>query len=659
MNNKRKEIIDKVELLNKAARAYYQDGREIMPNIEYDKLYDELKNMEEETGIVMSGSPTQNVGYEVVSELPKEEHALPMLSLDKTKERKTLADRLSGGRSGLLSLKMDGLTIVLTYESGKLVKALTRGNGVVGEVVTQNAVNFMNLPVSIPYKGELIIRGEAVIKYSDFEAINREIGDADAKYKNARNLCSGSVRQLDPAVTRQRRVNFYAFAIVSVDKTPAFIRHSEEFEWLSDQGFDVVESREVSEKTVVEAIDDFQNYIVRSDIPSDGLVLIYDDIEYGMSLGRTAKFFRDAIAFKWQDQQEETSLIGIEWNASRTGLINPVAVFDPVELEGTTVSRASVHNVSVMRQLELGIGDRILVYKANMIIPQIAENLTKSGNAPLPETCPVCECKAELRSENGVETLHCLNKNCPAKHLKSFVHFVSREGMNIEGLSEATLEKFISKGLIKEFADIYRINRHRSTILSIEGFGEKSYDNLIMAVERSRDTTVERLLNALGIPGIGATAARLISCACDGEWCKIENIDKEELMMIDGIGVVLADAYVTYFNENSNKTMLSDLVQYMNFKDLKTEKKYFLEGITFVITGSLNGFANRAELKSKIEKAGGRVSSSVSAKTSYLVNNDITSFSSKNKKAKELGIPIIDEEKIAKWLSEGKKSDSD
>ena len=651
MEDKKTLIKEKIELLNRAARAYYQDAEEIMTNFEYDKLYDELEALEKETGIVLGNSPTQRVGYEVLSELPKEAHPSRMLSLDKTKEREALAAWL-GGQKGLLSWKLDGLTIVLTYEDGSLIKALTRGNGEIGEVITSNARVFANVPVEIPYKGRLVLRGEAVIRYSDFEKINRSIEDAEARYKNPRNLCSGSVRQLNSQITAERNVNFFAFTLVEADVDFADSR-LRQMEWLADQGFDVVEYRLVTADNVVEAVDWFESQIEGNDLPSDGLVLTFDDIAYSRSLGTTAKFPRDSIAFKWRDQLAETTLKEIEWSASRTGLINPVAIFDPVELEGTTVSRASVHNISVMRDLKLGLGDRITVYKANMIIPQIAENLTGSDSICVPDSCPVCGQKTAVRDDNGIQTLHCVNPDCLAKQIKGFTLFVSRNAMNIDGLSEATIEKLIAKGLIKELADLFRVEAYREEITEMEGFGEKSFENLKASIEKAKDTTPERLLYSLGIPGIGVANAKTIARAAHRKWDKITALTREELVEIDGIGDVMADAFVSYFDDPLKRRIADDVRAVVRLDERSEETGQLFAGVTFVITGSLKHFDNRDALKAEIERAGGKVSGSVSSKTGYLVNNDLQSTSGKNKKAKELGIPIIDEDTIVKWLETG------
>ncbi len=652
MEDKKSLMKEKIEILNRASKAYYQDAEEMMSNFEYDKLYDELAALEAETGMILAGSPTQNVGYEVLSDLPKERHPERMLSLDKTKDRQALAEWLAG-QKGILSWKLDGLTIVLTYEEGKLVKALTRGNGDVGEVITNNARVFANVPVEIPHKGRLVLRGEAVIKYSDFEKINASIGDADAKYKNPRNLCSGSVRQLNNRITAERNVNFFAFSLVEAAGVDFAGSRQKQMMWLCDQGFDVVEYRMVDAENVVDAVGYFEAAVADNDLPSDGLVLSLDDIDYSRSLGTTAKFPRDSIAFKWQDQVAETTLKEIEWSASRTGLINPVAIFEPVELEGTTVSRASVHNISVMRDLKLGLGDTITVYKANMIIPQIAENLTGSNAIEVPESCPVCGEKTTVKNDNGVETLYCTNEACLAKQIKRFTLFVSRDAMNIDGLSEATIEKLIAKGLIRELADLFALEQYREQITAMEGFGEKSFENLASSIEKAKDTTPERLLYSLGIPGIGVANAKVIVKACGRKWDKAVALTREELIEIDGIGEIMADAYVSYFDDDTKRKEAEDVRAMVRLDETEEETADFLEGKTFVITGSLQHYENRDALKAEIQRAGGKVAGSVSAKTAYLINNDLQSTSGKNKKAKELGIPIIDEETIKTWIETG------
>ncbi|MCQ2546495.1 MAG: NAD-dependent DNA ligase LigA [Clostridia bacterium] len=631
----RKRIEELVNKLNEASKAYYQQDREVMSNQEYDRLYDELVSLEKESGIVLATSPTVNVGYEVVSNLPKERHPSPMLSLDKTKEVSELESWL-GDKDGLLSWKLDGLTVVLTYENGSLVKAVTRGDGVIGEVITANARTFENIPVSIPEKEQVVVRGEAVISYEDFEKIN-----TDGSYKNPRNLCSGSVRQLNSEVTASRHVRFYAFSL-AVGKELSY-RH-EQIEWMQSQGFETVENVAVTRDNIAKAVEGFAEKIADFEIPSDGLVLIYDDMEYGRSLGTTAKFPRDSIAFKWADELADTELKEVIWNASRTGLINPIAVFAPVELEGTTVSRASVHNVSIVEELKLGTGDTISVYKANMIIPQIAENRTKSGTIAPPDRCPVCGAATEIHDEKGIKTLHCPNPECPAKMVKSFTHFVSRNAMNIEGLSEATLEKFIDEAMIKTPADIFRMSRWRDRIVTMDGFGEKSFENLTAAAEKASHTTPARLLYALGIPNIGVANAKMIARACRNRWDDIQNLDEDALVAIEGIGDIMAKAYVEYFAKADNRQKVADLLGVLDIDESFEESGSTLEGKTFVITGSLEHFENRDACKARIEELGGKTAGSVSTKTSYLINNDITSNSSKNKKAKELGVEIITEE---------------
>ena len=649
--SKNERMLELVELLNKASRSYYQDAQEIMSNYEYDRLYDELQNLEKELGITLSNSPTVNVGYEVVSELPKERHESPMLSLDKTKEVEELKNFV-GSQKVLMSWKMDGLTIVLTYRDGKLYKAVTRGNGEVGEVVTNNAKVFKNVPVQIAYRGELILRGEAVIGYHDFEKINEEIEDVDAKYKNPRNLCSGSVRQLNNQITAKRNVMFYAFTLVQADGVDFQNSRACQMEWLKAQGFTTVEYHMVTRDTVEDEVAKFSSEISKNDFPSDGLVLSYDDIAYGRSLGRTAKFPRDSYAFKWQDEIRETILREIEWSPSRTGLINPVAIFDPVELEGTTVSRASVHNISIMEELELGIGDKIEVYKANMIIPQIAENLTRSGVKDIPERCPVCQGEAKIRQVGNAKALYCMNPECQAKHVKAFALFVSRDALNIEGLSEATLEKFISRGYIHTFADIFHLDRYKDEIQGMEGFGEKSYRKLIESVKKARTTTLPRVVYSLGIAGIGLANAKVICRELKYDVEALLMVTEEELNEIQGVGEVLAKAFTEYFSDAKHVENFRKLLEELTIPEETSTKKQIFEGVNFVITGSVTHFANRGEVKELIESLGGKVTGSVTSKTNYLINNDVTSTSSKNKKANELGIPIISEETFLELVNQ-------
>ena len=635
------------EKLREASRAYYQEDREIMSNVEYAALYDTLSALEKETGIVLADSPTVNVGYEAVEQLPKEEHERPMLSLDKTKEREALREFI-GEHPTLLSWKLDGLTIVLTYENGELIKAVTRGNGIVGEVITNNARVFKNIPLKISFKGRLVLRGEAIITYSDFEKINETIGDADAKYKNPRNLCSGSVRQLNNEITAKRNVRFYAFSLVSAEGVDFRNSREVQFRWLNEQGFEVVEYRKVTAETLDEAMDYFAEAVTTNDFPSDGLVALYDDIAYGESLGTTAKFPRNAMAFKWADEMRDTRLLEIEWSPSRTGLINPVAIFEPVELEGTTVSRASVHNISIMKELKLGIGDTIRVYKANMIIPQIAENLTGSGNAPIPHTCPACGQETVVKKENDVECLFCVNPECPAKKIKSFGLFTSRDAMNIDGLSEATLEKFIARGFIHDFGDIFEISRYKDEIVEMEGFGQKSYDNLMESLERAKETTLPRVIYSLGIANIGLANAKVICRHFDNDLDRIRHASLEEVSDIDTIGPVIAGNLVAYFRDEDNDRRLDHLMSFLHIQEDSPKQEQIFEGMNFVITGSLVHFENRSEAKELIESLGGKVTGSVTKKTNYLINNDIQSNSSKNKKARELGIPILSEEDFRK-----------
>ena len=650
MEQKKLRMQELVELLNRASRAYYQEANEIMSNFEYDKLYDELIELEKELGYTMASSPTVNVGYEVLSELPKERHEKPMLSLDKTKEISRLKEFV-GKQTALLSWKMDGLTIVLTYQNGELVKAVTRGNGEVGEVVTNNAKMFKNLPLRIPYQGELILRGEAIITYSDFEKINAEIEDVEAKYKNPRNLCSGSVRQLNNEITAKRNVRFYAFSLVKADGVDFDNSRIRQMTWLGEQGFEIVEGDKVTDETLEDTVLSYSRRIPNNDFPSDGLVIVYDDISYGQSLGTTSKFPRDSFAFKWADEIRETTLLEIEWSASRTGLLNPVAIFEPVELEGTTVSRASVHNISIMEELELGIGDKIEVYKANMIIPQIASNLTKSGVKDIPETCPVCGGKTEIRKVSDTKALYCTNEACGAKHLKAFSLFVSRDALNVEGLSEATLEKFIGKGFINTYADMFHLDRFADEIKKMEGFGEKSYVNLQKSVEKARTTTLPKLIYGLGIANIGLANAKVICKEFKYDIEKMIYLTEDELNAIPGIGPVIAKAYVDYFADEKHVTSLQELLKELVIpEEVENTEAQIFENKVFVITGSVEHFANRNEVKAVIESKGGKVTGSVTSKTNYLINNDVNSTSSKNKKAKELGIPIITEEDFLEML---------
>ena len=642
--NRMKELI---EILNNASRLYYQYSTPIMTDFEYDKLYDELEKLEKETNTVLSNSPTQNVEPEAIDSLVKVEHPAPMLSLSKTKSISELASFL-GNQEGLISWKLDGLTIVLTYKDGKLSSGVTRGNGIIGEVITENVKKFKNIPLTIPYKGTLVVRGEAVIKYSDFNKMNEELDDDSSQYKNPRNLCSGSVRQLDSKVTAKRNVNCIIFALIESEKK--FKLKSEEFEWLKSLGFDIVEYHKVTSNNLEEQVLYFKNKINEYDIPSDGLVLLYNDIEYGKQLGTTAKYPKNAIAFKWQDETAETKLIDVDWLVSRTGLINPVAVFEPVELEGTIVSRASLHNVSILQGLSLGIGDTILVYKANMIIPQIADNLTQSNSLTIPNKCPVCNHEARIISSNDVKYLYCMNDFCPAKLVKRLSQFTSRNAMNIEGLSDAIINKLADEGLIKTYADIYNLKRYKNDIISFEGFGEKSYDNLINSIEKSRNVKLANFIFALGIPDIGLSRAKLICKNYSNDINKIRNLTFEELSKIDGIGEIIAKEWIDTFNNEDFIKELELLLKEVNFTDTSIDNNQPLKDLIFVITGSVNNFTNRDELVEYIETYGGKVVKAISNNVNYLINNDITSTSTKNTKAKELGIKIISENDLMSMI---------
>ena len=657
MEKKIRRMKELAVTLHAASKAYYQESREIMSNFEYDKLYDELLALEEETGTILAGSPSQSVGYEVLGELPKEAHDAPMLSLDKTKSTEDLQEWL-GEQKGLLSWKLDGLTIVLTYEGGVLQKAVTRGNGEIGEVITANARTFVNIPLKIKFTGNLVIRGEAVIRYSDFKKINEEIEDVDARYKNPRNLCSGSVRQINSEITARRNVNFEAFALVRADGVELGNSRKAQFEWLRGQGFEVVDYRDVDAKTLPSAVAEFADAIGSYDVPSDGLVLIYDDIAYGDSLGSTAKFPRNSIAFKWADEIRETTLTYIEWSASRTGLINPVAVFEPVELEGTTVSRASVHNISIMESLELGEGDTITVYKANMIIPQIADNLTRSGTVRIPEICPVCQGETNIKEQNDVRSLYCVNPECEAKKIKRFALLVGRNALNIDGLSEATLEKFIGAGFVREFADLFRLEQYEEQIVAMEGLGEKSFERLKSALKQAASTTLPRVIYGLGIAGIGLANAKMLAKYFSYDFAAMRKATVEELVEVDGIGAVLAEAWVEHFMSEKNNKEVDDLLACLTIeKEPESQADAVFDGMTFVITGSVEHFAGRKALQAAIEERGGKVTGSVTSKTTYLVNNDTTSNSSKNKKAKELGIPIISEAEFISLMGDEKDAD--
>ena len=641
MVNRIKELIS---VLNEASKAYYQKDAEIMSNQEYDRLYDELVELEKESGIILANSPTQRVGYTVLSNLKKVKHDSPILSLDKTKETDKLKSFL-GQKAGILSWKLDGLTIVLTYENGELVQAITRGNGEIGEDVTHNAKVFANLPLYISFKGNLVLRGEGVISYSEFQRINEELPEEEA-YKNPRNLCSGTVRQLNSEIAAKRRVKFFAFTLVNEEGETLFDSKAENIQWLKNLGFDVVEHKLVTAETVEQEVEWFRNHVQENDIASDGLVLTFDSVSYSESLGRTAKYPKDSIAFKWADEMAETTLREIEWNTSRTGLMNPIAIFDPVELEGSTVSRASVHNVSILRELKLGIGDKIKVYKANMIIPQIAENLTGSATAEIPKKCFVCGGETQIKKQRDGEALYCTNPECSAQRIQRLTHFVSRDAMNIEGLSEETLKKFLEKGFIEQYPDIFRLERYENEIKTMEGFGEKSYQNLINSIEKAKDVELPNFIYALGIDQVGLRNAKLLCGKFAYEIEQIKAATEEGLQAIDGFGAVIAHNICPYFKVESHINLLNDALGYLRIKVpvLTETKDSLVKGLTFVVTGDLTMFSNRKALAEAIEAQGGKVTGSVTKKTNYLINNDVYSSSSKNGKAKELGIPIISED---------------
>ena len=649
MNDLLKEMRELIQKLNEASKAYYQEAREIMSNFEYDALYDRLLELEKETGTVLADSPSIHVGYEVLSELPKENHDSPMLSLDKTKDVEALRTWIEG-HEGLLSWKLDGLTIVLTYRKGELYKAVTRGNGITGEVITNNARVFRNLPHKISYEGELVLRGEALIKYSDFQKLNESIEDVDAKYKNPRNLCSGSVRQLNNEITAHRGVYFYAFTLVKAEDVDFNNSRREQMGWLRALGFETVEYKMVDASNIEAEVQWFSEHVKANDLPSDGLVLTLDDIAYSRSLGTTAKFPRDSIAFKWADETEKTRLLEVEWSASRTGLINPVAIFEPVQLEGTTVSRASIHNVSIVESLELGLGDELMVYKANMIIPQISENLTRSGTLEIPEVCPVCHQPTKILQENDVKVLTCPNPDCEAKHIKGLSLFVSRDAFNIEGLSEATLEKFVQKGFIRSLKDVFHLENHKEEIIEMEGMGEKSYANLIQAVEKSRNIPTARFVYSLGIPN-----AKLLCRYFKDDLSALMSADAEEITTIEGIGPIIAKNVESFFKDSKMRERVEALLSEVHLEKEKiSEDEMIFKNMTFVITGSVHHFANRNEVKALIESKGGKAAGSVSSKTNYLINNDAASVSSKNKKAKELGVPIITEDEFLELIEKNR-----
>lgn len=650
MEDKITRMKELINILNKASELYYQKNTIMMTDYEYDHLYDELVELEKETNMTLSNSPTINIEPEISSSLKQVEHPSPMLSLAKTKKVSELENFL-GDKEGLLSWKLDGLTIVLTYEDGKLISGVTRGTGIIGELVTENVKQFKNVPLTIPYKGRLVLRGEAIIKYSDFNRMNEELGDGSSQYKNPRNLCSGSVRQLDSSITAKRCVNCIIFALIESSTNISNLK-SECFDWLKNQGFEVVEHYKVTKNTVKEQVLMFKEKVKEYDIPSDGLVITYDDIAYGNSLGTTAKFPKHSLAFKWKDETVATTLRKVDWLVSRTGLINPVAVFDPVELEGTIVSRASVHNVSILEGLKLGIGDTIMVYKANMIIPQIASNSTQSGNLEIPDRCPVCGSKASIISNSDVKYLYCMNDFCKAKLIKRLSLFVSRNAMNIDGISDMILNKLITEKIVNNYKDLYHLDRYKDKIIAFDGFGEKSYSNMINSIEKSRHVKLANFIYALGIPDIGFSRAKLICNHFNNDFNKISNLTYEELSNIPGVGDVIAKEWIDTFSNPDFIEELKELKEEIDIPKASTNSNKDLDGLTFVITGSLNKFTNRDTMIEFIEEHGGKVVTSISSKVNYLINNDITSTSTKNNKAKELGINIIDEDKFLELIKE-------
>lgn len=650
MEDKITRMKELINILNKASELYYQKNTIMMTDYEYDHLYDELVELEKETNMTLSNSPTINVEPEISSSLKQVEHPSPMLSLAKTKKVSELENFL-GDKEGLLSWKLDGLTIVLTYEDGKLISGVTRGTGIIGELVTENVKQFKNVPLTIPYKGRLVLRGEAIIKYSDFNRMNEELGDGSSQYKNPRNLCSGSVRQLDSSITAKRCVNCIIFALIESSTNISNLK-SECFDWLKNQGFEVVEHYKVTKNTVKEQVLMFKEKVKEYDIPSDGLVITYDDIAYSNSLGTTAKFPKHSLAFKWKDETVATTLRKVDWLVSRTGLINPVAVFDPVELEGTIVSRASVHNVSILEGLKLGIGDTIMVYKANMIIPQIASNSTQSGNLEIPDRCPVCGSKASIISNSDVKYLYCMNDFCKAKLIKRLSLFVSRNAMNIDGISDMILNKLITEKIVNNYKDLYHLDRYKDKIIAFDGFGEKSYNNMINSIEKSRHVKLANFIYALGIPDIGFSRAKLICNNFNNDFNKISNLTYEELSNIPGVGDVIAKEWIDTFSNPDFIEELKELKEEIDIPKASTNSNKDLDGLTFVITGSLNKFTNRDTMIEFIEEHGGKVVTSISSKVNYLINNDITSTSTKNSKAKELGISIIDEDKFLELIKE-------
>ena len=643
--NKIARIEELVTILNKASEAYYNGQDEIMSNYEWDAMFDELTALEEETGHILSNSPTQNAGYESTSG-QKEAHEFSALSLAKTKKVEEL-EKWAEDYPIWLSWKLDGLTLVITYDNGKLVKILTRGNGTIGTNITHLKNSIKGFPLEVPYKGHLVVRGEAVISYTDFAAINDMIEDEDEKYANSRNLASGTLNLDDVDEVKNRKVHFHAFTLVHMDEP--MISWGDRMNFLEKMGFTVVDRELGDAKTIGSMIDKWTKRVEsgKMDLPVDGLVICYDDTEYastGSVTGHHAT--RAGYAFKWQDEAVDSRLRYIEWSCA-VSTISPVAVFEPVQIEGTTVSRASLCNLSEIERLGVGKECTLSVIKANKIIPKCIAVKDAVGELEIPTECPVCRAATRIHtSASGTKTLHCTNPDCTAKNVKKFSRFVSKNGMDIEGLSVQTMLRFINEGFIREFADIYKLSQHFATISELEGFGEKSCENMNKAIEKSRNVHPVNFIFAICIPMIGTDAAKKIvnTVGFDGFLERMEqSIGFED---IDGIGGEKSNSILQWYANDTNQNALEHLLQVVEIQ--KVEKKNTengtCNGLTFVITGDVHQFKNRDEFKVYVESQGGKVAGSVSGKTNYLVNNDVESTSSKNKKAKDLGIPIISED---------------
>ena len=651
-----------VELLNKANKAYYEKSNPIMTDREYDQLYNELVSLEKETGVILSGSPTQYAGYNIESKWDKITHEFPALSLNKTKDRNELVNWL-GDKEGVLSWKEDGLTMIMSYDNGSLSTLASRGNGIVGENLTKNARYIHGIPLEIPYKGHLVVRGEALISYKTFEEINNLIENEEDRFKTPRNLASGTIRNLDSKIVANRNIEVKAFELVYADNMPK--TYTEALNWLYDLGFDVVEYKEVTKDSLLEIIEWFESKIKDNEYSSDGLVLVYNDIAYGKSLGTTSKFPLSGIAFKWNDDTYETTVTGIEWYASRNSL-NPVLVFNTVNIDGSDINKASIHNVNIMKSLELGIGDTVEIYLANKIIPQVADNQTRSNTFEIPDKCSVCGSPTEIiTSEDGItQILVCTSESCPGKLLGKLKLFCSKEGMDIEGLSEATLQTFIDKGWLKDISDIYKLHLHETQMQHMKGFGKRSVTKLLNAIDESRTVTMANFIRALGIPLIGKTQSKALSDLCSGNIEKFEDMvycETDFSNKLDGFGEKRSNSILNWFGDETNFEIYNKLKKELTFiatdgfmnkpegEDNMSENNNNykdLSGQMFVITGSLNHFANRDELKSLLESLGAKVSGSVSKKTTALICNDSDSGSTKSRKAAELGIPVWTEDEL-------------